>query len=153
MNQPTAQRGRQTRPLSPQRLVTIRPPIQARQANGVENRLHLNGLGPSGLSRDWMQGLGGPYPSTCTPGRPDLKNGEGDWAPKSARPRLARVDGRCAGPVYWKWDPAAMKKSIGIESITLTREAYSAFFAQPAISGGAGVPDSADALVAAMIFF
>ena len=51
------------------------------------------------------------------------------------------------------WLAAAMKKSIGIESIKFTREARSAFLASAAISGGVGFPVSADSFVMRMISF
>ena len=53
---------------------------------------------------------------------------------------------------YFKWLPAPMKKSMGIESMKLIREANKAVRPHCAISAGAGVPCAA-AVTAAMIFF
>src|SRR6266550_4304741 len=56
-------------------------------------------------------------------------------------------------PKIGKWLAAPMKNSMGIESQALVRDARNARRAHFGRSAGAGVPDSAVARVAAMIFF
>ena len=66
-----------------------------------------------------------------------------------------RLTGRVYQPAkagYFRWLPAPMKNSMGIDSIKLTREANKAVRPHCAISAGAGVPCAA-AVTAAMIFF
>src|SRR5687767_15218894 len=112
---------------------TIRAASAIRQGEVARIGLNLNRLGREpylavGIMAD-RRGL-------------DWSRGITGWCPTPAGAKGA----------YFKWLPAPMKKSMGIESRKLTRDANKAVRPHCAISAGAGVPCAA-AVTAAMIFF